>query len=193
MIEIAGAGLRLRPLGRRDRAEWDELRRINADWLRPWEASNPDPGATLPTFAEYVRAQAAATRRGESFGWAITAGRAMIGHVTLSQVARASLQSATIGYWVGHAHAGHGVAPRAVALVCDYAFFTLALHRVEINIRPENAASLRVVAKLGFRDEGIRRRYLHIQGDWRDHRTFALTAEEAPHGVLARLTHEPPS
>ncbi len=62
----------------------------------------------------------------------------------------------------------------------------MGLHRVEINIRPENTASLRVVAKLGFRDEGLRRSYLHIDGDWRDHRTFALTAGEVPGGLLAR-------
>lgn len=191
MTEISGVGLRLRPLRKRDQREWDELRRLNADWLSPWEASNPDPTAELPTFAEYVRAQAAASRRGESFGWAITTGQIMIGHITLSQVMRASLQSATIGYWVSHTHAGRGVAPRAVALVCDHAFFSLGLHRIEINIRPENAASLRVVAKLGFRDEGVRRRYLHIQGRWRDHRTFALTTEDAPNGVLARLTARP--
>lgn len=187
MAVISGAGLRLRPLRRRDQAEWDELRRLNADWLRPWEASNPDPSVKLPTFAEYVRAQAAASRRGESYGWVITTGQLIIGHVTLSQVVRASLQSGTVGYWVSHTHAGRQVAPRAVALVCDHAFSALGLHRIEINVRPENAASLRVVAKLGFRDEGVRRRYLHIQGDWRDHRTFALTAEEAPDGVLTRL------
>ncbi len=189
MSVITGAGLRLRPLRRRDQAQWDALRRLNVDWLRPWEASNPDPDATLPTFAEYVRSQAAASRRGESYGWVITTGRIMIGHITLSQVVRASLQSGTVGYWVSRTHAGQGVAPRAVALVCDHAFSALGLHRIEINIRPENAASLRVVDKLGFRDEGVRRRYLHIQGDWRDHRTFALTTEEVPGGVLARLGH----
>jgi len=63
----------------------------------------------------------------------------------------------------------------------------MGLHRVEVNIRPENAASLRVVEKLGFRDEGLRERYLHIDGAWRDHRTFALTVEDIrPEGLEAR-------
>jgi [ribosomal protein S5]-alanine N-acetyltransferase len=57
---------------------------------------------------------------------------------------------------------------------------------MEINIRPENAASLRVVEKLGFRDEGLRPRYLHINGAWADHRSFALTTEEVPEGLLTR-------
>ena len=75
-----------------------------------------------------------------------------------------------------------------MALATDYCLLTMGLHRVEVNIRPENAASLRVVAKLGLRDEGLRQHYLHIDGAWRDHRTFAVTREElGPGGLLARL------
>ena len=62
----------------------------------------------------------------------------------------------------------------------------MGLHRIEIAIRPENVRSLRVVAKLGFRPEGLRPRYLHIDGDWRDHLVFALNAEEVPEGLLRR-------
>jgi ribosomal-protein-alanine N-acetyltransferase len=60
------------------------------------------------------------------------------------------------------------------------------LHRVEIAIRPENTASLRVVEKLGFRYEGLKERFIHINGDWRDHYIFALTFEEVPSGILNR-------
>jgi ribosomal-protein-alanine N-acetyltransferase len=79
------------------------------------------------------------------------------------------------------------VIPAAVALATDYCFRTMRLHRVEIHIRPENTPSLRVVEKLGFRYEGVRPRFLHIDGDWRDHRSFALHAEEVPEGMWARL------
>jgi ribosomal-protein-alanine N-acetyltransferase len=74
--------------------------------------------------------------------------------------------------------------PLALAAACDHAFIALGLHRVEVNIRPENSASLRVVEKLGFRDEGMRLRYLHIAGEWRDHRSFALTTEDLGHSSL---------
>jgi ribosomal-protein-alanine N-acetyltransferase len=73
-----------------------------------------------------------------------------------------------------------------VALVTDHCFRNLGLHRMEINIRPENGPSLRVVEKLGFRAEGYRPRYLHINGAWADHRSFALTSEEVPEGLLNR-------
>lgn len=110
-----------------------------------------------------------------------------MGHLTMSSVTLGSLRGCSIGYWIGQRWAGRGLIPRAVALACDFAFFERGLHRVEINIRPENAPSLRVVEKLGFREEGTRRRFLHIDGAWRDHRSFALTVEEIGAGLVARL------
>ena len=78
--------------------------------------------------------------------------------------------------------------PRAVAMAIDYCFFTAGLHRIEIAIRPENTNSLRVVEKLGIPEVGYARRYLHIDGAWRDHRLYAITVEECPEGGLqARL------
>jgi ribosomal-protein-alanine N-acetyltransferase len=67
----------------------------------------------------------------------------------------------------------------------------MGLHRIEIAIRPENAPSLRVVEKLGFREIGYAPRYLHIDGDWRDHRLFALTVEECTGGLLRRWKTRP--
>ena len=83
--------------------------------------------------------------------------------------------------------AGRGVTPTALAMAIDHCFTVVGLHRVEATIRPENQASRRVVEKLGFREEGLRRRCLHVDGAWRDHMCYALTAEDAARGgVLAR-------
>jgi ribosomal-protein-alanine N-acetyltransferase len=71
-------------------------------------------------------------------------------------------------------------------MAVDYCFSVAGLHRIEAGIQPENAASRRVVEKLGFRDEGIRVREVHIDGDWRDHICYAITAEDVPTGLLAR-------
>ena len=76
--------------------------------------------------------------------------------------------------------------PTAVALACDFCLSQVGLHRIEIAIRPENVASLRVVEKLGITEVGYAPRYLHINGDWRDHRLFAVTVEEVPQGLLRR-------
>jgi len=105
-------------------------------------------------------------------------------------VVRGSLCSAWVGYWVGTHVAGGGVATAAVALVVEHAFAAAGLHRLEATVRPENTASLRVLGKLGFREEGLFRRYLDVAGSWRDHLCFALTTEDVPNGLVAGLIAE---
>jgi len=175
----------LRPLRQRDRPAWETLRRANASWLERWEATSPT-GEPPSSFRSYVRALDRSARAGTALPFVVELDDELVGQLTVSSITRGSFWSATIGYWVSQHVAGRGITPLAVAMVSDYAWFEVGLHRVEINIRPENAASLRVVDKLGFRDEGVRRRFLHIQGDWRDHRSFALTAEEVPGGLVRR-------
>ncbi|OMH23083.1 GNAT family N-acetyltransferase [Tersicoccus phoenicis] len=193
-VTIGWGALALRPIRYRDRAEWDAVRARNAEWLGPWEASSPAPNGTLPTFRHMVAALKAQARAGGGLPFVITEVRddvpRLVGQLTVSSITYGSLMGATLGYWVDRASAGRGIAPTAVALATDHCFTGLGLHRMEINIRPENARSLRVVQKLGFRDEGIRRAYLHIDGRWADHRSFALTADEVPGGLLHRWLTE---
>ena len=186
-MTLADGDVLLRPLRLRDERAWHSLRSTNSRWLDPWEATSPVPlGGTPPTFAQYLRLLRAEARRGQSLPFAVEYRGRLAGRLTVSSITYGALRSASIGYWVGEEYAGRGITPAAVALATDHCFTVLGLHRMEINIRPENLASLRVVAKLGFRDEGVRERYLHIAGKWADHRTFALTAEEVPGGLLAR-------
>jgi ribosomal-protein-alanine N-acetyltransferase len=111
-----------------------------------------------------------------------------VGQVTVNNIVRGSAQFASLGYWLDRAVAGRGVMPTAAAMVIDHCFTTARLHRIEICVRPENTNSLRVVEKLGLREVGYAPRFLHIDGDWRDHRIFAVTVEECPGGMLARLS-----
>ena len=132
-----------------------------------------------------VRAMHAEAKAGHMRPFVVTYQDRLVGQVTVGGITWGSLRGAHIGYWIDRDLAGRGIIPTAVALAADHCF-AMGLHRVEINIRPENAASLRVVEKLGFREEGLRPRYLHIDGAWRDHLSFALTAEEVGDGLLAR-------
>jgi ribosomal-protein-alanine N-acetyltransferase len=179
--------IELRPLRLRDATAWREVRTRNARWLRPWEATLPLAEHDAPTtYGAMVRRLRAEAREGRSLPFALTVDSAFAGQVTIGGIARGSLLSAYIGYWIDQRVAGRGIMPTAVAMATDHCFREVGLHRVEINIRPENTASLRVVEKLGFRAEGLRERYLHIDGDWRDHLTFALCAEDVPEGLLSR-------
>lgn len=191
-VTLESGDLILRPIKIRDQGEWTRVRTRNAAWLEPWEASSPAGPSQLPTYAGMVRVLNQQAKDAAALPFIITervpglSKPAIVGQLTVSSIVWGSSMSATLGYWVDQDRAGRGIVPTAVAMATDHCFQALGLHRMEINIRPENVASLRVVEKLGFRDEGLRPRYLHINGRWADHRSFALTAEEVPEGILAR-------
>ncbi|WP_193599196.1 GNAT family N-acetyltransferase [Microbacterium sp. YJN-G] len=157
----------------------------NRAWLEPWEATIPGGIATFDMRVS-IRRLLQQYRDGGGYPFVMEHDGEIAGQLNIWGVARGSLCSATIGYWVSERFAGRGITPTAVAMATDASFTLFGLHRMEICIRPENKASLRVVQKLGFRYEGLRRRYIHIDGDWRDHHAFALTREDVPEGVLTR-------
>ncbi len=169
----------------RDARQLDRELMDNRRWLRTWEATNPRGPMNFDVRAS-IRSLVANARAGLGLPFVIEYDREIAGQLNVSSIAWGSVSSATIGYWVAERFAGKSITPTAVALATDFCFSQLGLHRMEICIRPENDASLRVVEKLGFRYEGLRRRFIHINGDWRDHFCFALVAEEVPTGVLRR-------
>ena len=185
-VVLSDGPIGLRPLRQRDAQAWRSVRSRNIEWLRPWEATSPEPEReAAPTYASMVRRLRAEDREGRTMPFVMTYSGALVGQLTVGGIAWGSLRSAYIGYWVDQRVAGRGITPTAVAMATDHCF-SVGLHRIEINIRPENTASRRVVEKLGFRPEGLRPRYLHIDGDWRDHLSFALTVDEVPGGLLRR-------
>ena len=175
----------IRPIRLRDARALERELLDNRGWLRQWEATNPRGPMSFDTRAS-IRALQSNARTGQGLPFVIEVDGELAGQLNVSGIAYGSTSSASIGYWIGERFAGAGATPTAVALATDYCFQQLGLHRMEICIRPENNKSLRVVEKLGFRYEGLRRRFIHINGDWRDHFCFALVAEELPTGVLRR-------
>ncbi|MCZ2846963.1 GNAT family N-acetyltransferase [Modestobacter sp. VKM Ac-2978] len=174
---------------RDDAREWARLRTANEAWLLPWEPSTGLTWSQRHTPAAYRAMRRAASRRarvGTSLPFAVRYEGRLAGQVTVDNVVRGALRSGSLGYWVDQAVAGRGAASLAVALVCDHAFGPVGLHRLQADIRPENGPSRRLVERLGFRQEGLFRDYLDIDGAWRDHLGYALLAGENPGGVLAR-------
>lgn len=175
----------VRALQMSDAKAWAEVRRRNAAWLTPWEATLPPGDTSAPsTFRALVRDLHHQARERRALPCAVTVDDTFAGQLTVTNIIGGSARWGQVGYWIDERYAGQGVMPTAVALITDYCLFELDLHRVEVAIRPENHASLRVVEKLGFTEVGYAKGYLHIDGGWRDHRLFALTAEECPRGVL---------
>jgi len=156
------------------------------EWLKPWEATAPAGHQPPLGFHGMVRALRQESRAGRVLPFVVTYDGELVGQLTVGGVQYGSLRGAHIGYWVAQDFAGRGIIPTAVALATDHAFRTLRLHRIEISMRPENGPSRRVTEKLGFRFEGERREYLHIDGQWRDHLVYVLLAGEFPDGILDR-------
>jgi ribosomal-protein-alanine N-acetyltransferase len=186
-VTLRHGDVRLRPLRVSDVGAWEAVQLRNRDWLGPWEATSPD-GSLAPSFPAVVRSFRREARAGRMIPLVVEVDGRFRGQVSVTQITWGSARSGAVGYWIDREVAGRGIMPMAVAMVVDHCFATVGLHRLEVNIRPENVASLAVARKLDLREEGVRRAFIHIDGAWRDHVSFAVTAEEVlPEGLVARL------
>jgi [ribosomal protein S5]-alanine N-acetyltransferase len=186
---LLDAPVGLRPIKVKDAPVWRDARIRNASWLRPWEPTNPETPLYRSSLGPYVsmaRTLRREARNGVALPWVVTYAGRFAGQLTVGSIVWGSSRSAQVGYWIDEEYAGRGVIPTALALAMDHCFFVVGLHRVEATIRPENTASRRVVEKLGFREEGLRKRCLHIDGEWHDHICYALTVEDVPNGLMPR-------
>ncbi len=178
----------LRPLRASDAEPWRDARRRNAVWLSKWDATAPPGADARPvTFRTLIRRLTRSAKAGATLPFAVEVDGRFAGQLTVNNIVRGSAQFASVGYWLDQEHAGQGVMPRAVAMAIDHCFLAVGLHRIEIAIRPENSNSLRVVEKLEIPEIGYAPRFLHIDGDWRDHRLYAIVRDDAPSGLLKRL------
>lgn len=178
----------LRIVRARDAEPLRRLLQDNRGWLQRWEATHPSGRSIVPgsvSMRPTIRAQRRQLSAGSGIPFVVLYDGAVVGQLSVAELSGGALQSSQIGYWISEHAAGQGIAPLAVALAIDYLFGVLSLHRVEICIRPENAASIRVVEKLGLRYEGRRDAYIHIDGAWRDHECFVAMRDGT--GMVARL------
>ena len=178
------AVVRLRALRRADQQAWYALRLADDARLSPWEATLPagSPEA-LRSFPAYVRDQNRMARRGRAMPFAVEVDGVLAGQVTAAPIHWGALSSASVGYWIGGSWEGQGIMALSVAMVLDHLLGPeVGLHRVEINVRPENERSLALCRRLELREEGLRRGLMNIDGAWADHLSFAVVAEEVADG-----------
>jgi ribosomal-protein-alanine N-acetyltransferase len=176
-LVLTSGDITLRPLRLRDKKEWDRIRSSNRQWLAPWEATLPripgdDSAGDLPRFFQMVGSNNREGRAGRTISLIIWFQGRLVGQITMGGIVFGALRGAHIGYWVDIKHTNQGITTRAVEMLTQYGFDLLHLHRIEINLCPENEASRRVAEKAGYHLEGERPRFLHIDGQWRDHICF---------------------
>jgi ribosomal-protein-alanine N-acetyltransferase len=185
--------VRLRPVRMRDGSQWSRIRLSDRAHLEPWEPVAEvnwevrHSVSAWPSMCSGLRAEA---RRGRMLPYAIELNGEFCGQLTIGNVTHGALRSAWIGYWVAKAVNGGGVATAALSLGLDHGFGAVMLHRIEATVRPENAPSRAVLAKAGFREEGLLKRYLEVDGAWRDHLLVAITAEELTISATSALVRD---
>lgn len=177
---VRGTTVGLRPLTMADFHAWADLRDISRDHLIPFEPQWQPDELERTAYRRRVRHYQREQREDLGYAYAIVRLNtdALLGGISLSNVRRGVTQTASVGYWLGQPHIGQGAMTEAVALVVRYAIQGLRLHRLEAATLPDNDASIRVLERNGFQREGFARRYLKINGMWRDHVLFGLIAED---------------
>ncbi|GAA1481492.1 GNAT family protein [Gordonia sinesedis] len=180
-LRVQGGAVTLRPVRLRDAKSWSRLRIRNQNALLPWEptgigtwAERHQPRSWPPLYA-VLKSEA---KRGSILPFVIELDGDYVGQLTVGNIQRGAVRTAWIGYWVDAAHSGRGIATAAVALGVDHCFGPVGLHRLDATVQPSNTASQAVLAKVGFRREGLLERYMDVNKRWRDHILFALTADE---------------
>lgn len=178
--EIHGASVFLRHPAMSDYAAWAQLRALSREHLTPWEPQWSRDELSRSAFRRRLRQYQREAREDQGYAFLIfkESSSTLLGGLTISNVRRGVAQTAAVGYWIGLPHAGHGHMTDALRAVLPFTFGTLALHRLEAACLPHNAASARVLTKVGFKREGTARRYLKINGTWQDHDLYGLLHDD---------------
>jgi ribosomal-protein-alanine N-acetyltransferase len=181
---IRGEGIYLRYPRIADYPVWAKLRGDSRDFLTPWEPVWADDELTRGAFRRRIKRYQKETRLDSAYVFFVLreSDDALLGGVTLSNVRRGVTQCCTLGYWIGAQFARKGYMTHAVKALVPFIFRTLGLHRIEAACLTDNDASKNLLARTGFRQEGLARRYLLINGAWADHLLFALLKDEAQLG-----------
>ena len=186
---IRGQGIDLRAPELRDFDEWAALRGRSREFLAQWEPTWPANDLTRSAFRARMRRYALDARADATYPVFVfrQSDNVLLGGLTLGQIRRGVAQSGSLGYWMGAPFAGQGYMTAAVRALLPFAFETLHLRRVEAACLPGNAASIRLLERIGFTREGYARSYLCIAGAWRDHLLYAILASDplGPRQVVA--------
>ena len=177
---LLGERVHLRPPNSGDWRAWAELREESREFLKPWEPTWPIDALSRAAFRRRLRQYASEWRDGTGYSFFIflTREERLLGGISLANVRQGVSQSGSLGYWMGKAHANQGYMSEALPKVLEYAFETLRLHRIEAACLPENGPSRSLLAKSGFVEEGVARKYLRIDAEWRDHLVFSILSDD---------------
>ncbi|MET9673292.1 GNAT family protein [Streptomyces sp. NPDC006482] len=171
-MHAATVPFRIRPADPGDASALAAALLRNRAHMKPWEPYRPE---------RYYTAEGQAERLADGgVRWFAVEGETVIGSATLSGIVLGPFRSGSLGYWVDREHTGRGLATALVEEACRTAREELGMHRIEACTVLDHHVSQRVLAKSGFARIGTAPRYLHIDGEWRDHQLFQRLLHDDP-------------
>ena len=174
--KLTGERVFLRPPKRRDALKWQKLRMSSKSFLVPWEPSWDASSCTRRAYLRYFKNSNYLANMDRAYSFLIfkTEDKTLLGGINIGNVRRGVSQSASLGYWIGEKHSRNGYMKEALKLLIPSLFVDLRLNRIEAATLEENIASKNLLKKIGFKKEGVLRKYLKINGTWRDHILYGL-------------------
>ena len=174
--KLTGERVFLRPPKRRDALKWQKLRMSSKSFLVPWEPSWDASSCTRRAYLRYFKNSNYLANMDRAYSFLIfkTDDKTLLGGINIGNVRRGVSQSASLGYWIGEKHSRNGYMKEGLKLLIPSLFIDLRLNRIEAATLEENIASKNLLKKIGFKKEGVLRKYLKINGNWRDHILYGL-------------------
>jgi ribosomal-protein-alanine N-acetyltransferase len=174
--KLTGERVFLRPPKRRDALKWQKLRMSSKSFLVPWEPSWDASSCTRRAYLRYFKNSNYLANMDRAYSFLIfkTDDKTLLGGINIGNVRRGVSQSASLGYWIGEKYSRNGYMKEALKLLIPSLFVDLRLNRIEAATLEENIASKNLLKKIGFKKEGVLRKYLKINGTWRDHILYGL-------------------
>ena len=174
--KLTGERVFLRPPKRRDALKWQKLRISSKSFLVPWEPSWDASSCSRRAYLRYFKNSNYLANMDRAYSFLIfkTDDKTLLGGINIGNVRRGVSQSASLGYWIGEKYSRNGYMKEALKLLIPSLFVDLRLNRIEAATLEENIASKNLLKKIGFKKEGVLRKYLKINGNWRDHILYGL-------------------
>ena len=174
--KLTGERVFLRPPKRRDALKWQKLRMSSKSFLVPWEPSWDASSCTRRAYLRYFKNSNYLANMDRAYSFLIFKidDKTLLGGINIGNVRRGVSQSASLGYWIGEKYSRKGYMKEALKLLIPSLFVDLRLNRIEAATLEENIASKNLLKKIGFKKEGVLRKYLKINGTWRDHILYGL-------------------
>ena len=171
--KAAGGTIRLMHPRWADFEAWTNLRRVNLEYLRPWEPQVSEAGLNRAAYRGRLSRLKKLVQQERAYPFYIFREDTLVGACNLTHIERGTAQSAKLGYWIGESFTGRGFARASVQAASEFCFSGLGLHRIEAAVQCENSASIKVLKASGYSFEGTARGFLKINGAWRDHDIYA--------------------